>query len=355
MRVYSTKSNMKFLKKLSFILALTLALNSCSEAKYEFKITSTKNVKLGDDLTISLEQLDDHKIDSVKLYLNGKMISNTNNSYSINSTKLGVGKHEVVALVFVPQKVKKILGNVEVFANKKPNVYSYKIVNTFPHDKKAYTQGLEFYNGFLYETTGRNGESWLRKVILETGEVLQQQNLDDRYFGEGMTIVNNTIYWLTWQHRKGFIYDLETFAPKGEFAYDKSGEGWGLTHNDSEIIKSDGSNKIWFLNKENLSEKRYIQAYTDKTSLKKLNELEYINGKIYANYWQKPLIAIINPENGIVEGIINLTDLVKEMAKSQKLNGDDVLNGIAYDTAKNRLFVTGKHWNKLFEIELIKQ
>jgi glutamine cyclotransferase len=171
-----------------------------------------------------------------------------------------------------------------------------------------------------------------------------------------MSIVNNKIYWLTWQARKGFVYDLDTFKQINEFNYNRSNEGWGLTHGNDELIKSDGSNKIWFLDTKDQKEKRAIQAYTNKVSLKSLNELEWINGKIYANYWQKPLIAIINPDHGIVEGIINLTQLVKEMEKTQKLvDQDDVLNGIAFDKENNRLFVTGKHWSKLFEIELVKK
>lgn len=170
-----------------------------------------------------------------------------------------------------------------------------------------------------------------------------------------MTIVNDKIFFLTWQASKGFVYDLETFKLEREFPYNRSKEGWGLTHSESELIKSDGTNKIWFLDPTTQKEKRSIQVYTPKESLSKLNELEYINGKIYANYWQKPLIAIINPENGVVDGIVNLSDLVDEMKKNQTLKADDVLNGIAFDAENNRLFVTGKNWGKLFEIELVKK
>jgi len=259
-------------------------------------------------------------------------------------------------VVYVDQISKRVYSFVEVFSNVPFTSYDFKILNTYPHDGNAFTQGLEYYNRFLYETTGQNGKSSLRKVELKTGKVVQKINLDKRYFGEGMTIVDGKIFFLTWKANKGFVYNLETFELESEFPYNKSKQGWGLTHSNTELIKSDGTSKIWFLDSSTQQEKRYIEAYTNKQSIPKLNELEFVDGKIYANYWQKPLIAIINPKNGIVEGIVNLTDLVKEMEKTQKLVKDnDVLNGIAFDKERNRLFVTGKNWKKLFEIELIKK
>ncbi|CAL2076497.1 glutaminyl-peptide cyclotransferase [Tenacibaculum sp. 190524A02b] len=343
--------------KYFFLLGLSIiTLTSCSDTSYKFKLNTTKKVNLGDKAAIKFEQLKGNAIDSVHIYVNNKRVNKNEKSIAINSKDFGVGKHAVTAIAFYPNKSKRVNNSIEVFANKAPEIYNYKIINTYPHDKKAYTQGLEYHNGYLYETTGKRGKSSLRKVEITTGKVLQKIDLNDQYFGEGMTIFNNKIYWLTWQARKGFIYDLENFKKLGEFKYNNSNEGWGLTHTETELIKSDGSNKIWFLNPKNQQEKRNIQAYTNKLSIEKLNELEYINGKIYANYWQKPLIAIINPKTGVVEGIINLTGLVKEMEKTQRLvNEDDVLNGIAFDHENNRLFVTGKHWSKLFEIELIKQ
>jgi glutamine cyclotransferase len=340
-----------------FALALTtIIITSCGQSEYKFKLNTSKKTTLGQKAAIKFEQLKGKEIDSVHLFVNNKRVNKNETSLAINTSNFGVGKHTVTALAFYPEKSKKISNSIEVFAKEAPTLYGFKIINTYPHDNKAYTQGLEYKDGFLYETTGRRGESSLRKVDLKTGEVLQKIDLDKKYFGEGMSIVNNKIYWLTWQARKGFVYNLDTFKQINEFNYNRSNEGWGLTHGNDELIKSDGSNKIWFLDTKDQKEKRSIQAYTNKVSLKSLNELEWINGKIYANYWQKPLIAIINPDNGIVEGIINLTRLVKEMEKTQKLvDQDDVLNGIAYDKENNRLFVTGKHWSKLFEIELVKK
>ena len=344
--------NYSILISLLVILLLTV---SCSDA-YRFSLEKPKKAILNESVTVKLTEKNDKAVDKIQFYVNGKEIASEGNSAIINTKDLGVGKHAINALAFFDGKTKKENSFLEVFANSKPAIYTYKIVNSYPHDTKAYTQGLEYYNGFLYETTGRRGQSTLRKVDLKTGKVLQKIDLESKYFGEGMTIVNNKIIWLTWQAKKGFVYDLETFKLEKEFAYNKSKDGWGLTHNDKELIKSDGTHKIWFLDHETMQERSYIQVYSHDRAVDQLNELELINGKLYANYYQKPVIAIINPENGIVEGLANLKGLVKEMAKTQKLVSDDeVLNGIAYDTENNRLFVTGKNWGKLFEIELIKQ
>ena len=340
-----------------FALALSIVtITSCSDAGYKFKLNTSKKTTLGKKAAIKFEQLKGEKIDSVQLFVDNKRVNKNETSVAINTADFGVGKHAVTALAFYPNKSKKINNSIEILANDPPAVYTYKIINTFPHDKDAYTQGLEYKDGFLYETTGRRGESTLRKVDLKTGEVLQKTDLDKKYFGEGMTILNNKIYWLTWQGRKGFIYDLDTFKQVGKFDYNNSNQGWGLTHNDTELIKSDGTNKIWFLDANDQKEKRNIQVYTNKYPVDNLNEIELINGKIYANKWQQNSIVIINPETGVVEGVANLNGLRDIVAKEQNLEpNDDVLNGIAYDSENNRLFVTGKHWGKLFEIELIKK
>ncbi|CAM1368493.1 Glutamine cyclotransferase [Tenacibaculum litoreum] len=346
---------MRFYKLLTLGLT-TLLVTSCSETNYKFKLNTTKKTTLGKKAAIKFEQLKGEQIDSVQLYVNNKRVNTNETSVTINTADFGVGKHAVTALAFYPNKSKKINNSIEVLAKEAPAVYSYKIVNIYPHDKGAYTQGLEYKNGYLYESTGRNGESTLRKVELKTGEVLQKVDLDKKYFGEGMTIFNNKIYWLTWHARKGFIYDFETFKQLGSFNYTNSNQGWGLTHNNSELIKTDGSNKIWFLDANTQEEKRSIQVYTNKYPVDNLNEIELINGKVFANKWQQNSIVIINPETGVVEGVANLNGLRDIVAKDQTLEPqDDVLNGIAYDAENNRLFVTGKHWGKLFEIELIKQ
>lgn len=344
----------KYSLLISFLTLIFLSI-SCSDA-YHFSIEKPVKAILNESFTVKLIEENDKPIDQVKFYLNGKEISSTGNAALIQTDSLGVGKHALVALAFFNGKTKKENSFIEVFANSKPTIYTYKIINTYPHDRNAYTQGLEYYNGFLYETTGQRGQSTLRKVAIETGEVLKKISLNKKYFGEGMTIVDTKIIWLTWQGKKGFIYNLDTFEQEGEFAYNQSSKGWGITHSDTKLMKSDGSNKIWFLDPVTMEEKGAIQVYTNDRSVNYLNELELVNGKIYANKWQKNTIAIINPKNGIVEGLGDLRGLEKEMAKTQKLVPDDeVLNGIAYDAENDRLFVTGKRWSKLFEIKLIKQ
>jgi len=345
---------MAIFKNAFFVLLVSIILASCSNP-YTFNLSVTKKTTLGKKIPFTLTEKNGNQIDSVQFLVNGKKIASKEQTAQINTNTVGIGKHIVSALVFYPQKMKKVNNSFEVMADKPYDVYTYKIINSYPHDKTAFTQGLEYYNGFLYETTGQRGKSTLRKVELKTGKVVKKVDLDSKYFGEGMTIFNNKIYWLTWQEKKGFVYNLDTFEQENEFAYANSKEGWGLTHNETELIKSDGTNKIWFLDPTTQKEKRAIQVYTHKRPIKELNELEYINGKIYINYWKKPLIAIVNPATGIVEEIANLSNLQKEMGKTQKLSTDEVLNGIAFDAKNNRIFVTGKHWEKIFEIELIKK
>jgi glutaminyl-peptide cyclotransferase len=226
--------------------------------------------------------------------------------------------------------------------------YGYKVVRVFPHDAKAYTQGLVYYNGFLYEGTGLNGRSSLRKVKLETGEVLQKVDLAPDYFGEGIAIFKKQILQLTWKAQTGFIYSLSDFRFLRQFSY--PGEGWGLTTGDEEIFMSDGTADIRVWDGNTLKEKRRITVRDGDNPVTELNELEFVRGEIFANVWQTDRIARISPQTGKVLGWIDLTAILDFADRSDP---DAVLNGIAYDAATNRLFVTGKLWPKLFQIELV--
>lgn len=346
---------MKSLFKLSLFSLIIITLASCNSS-FIFKINSPKKVSLTDQVKITLTEESGKAFEKAIFFVNGKEVTSGSDSFTLNTEEFGVGKIRISAMVYYGEnKSKRVNGSLEIFSNVPYQAYNYKIVNSYPHDGNAFTQGLEFKDGFLYESTGQRGKSTIRKVELKTGKVLQKKNIADRYFGEGITFLNDKLFFLTWQNEKGFIYNPTDFSQIGEFSYGKSKQGWGLTNNGTDLIKSDGTNKIWFLDAETQKEKRSIQAYTNNRAIGELNELEYINGKIFANYWQKPLIAIINPDSGIVEGIINLSELVKEQKKIQQLKQDDVLNGIAYDAENERLFVTGKNWTKLYEIELVKQ
>lgn len=227
--------------------------------------------------------------------------------------------------------------------------YTYNIVNAYPHDKNAFTQGLVYDNGNLYESTGLHGYSTLRRVELETGTILQIHTLENQYFGEGITIYDNKIIQLTWQSHKAFIYDKETFNPLGEFTYPT--EGWGITHNDNNLIMSDGTATLHFLNPDTYQETSTIEAHDDNGPVTQLNELEYINGTIYANIWTQEKIAVINPQNGQIKAYIDLTGITQ----TENLDANNVLNGIAYDPNQNRLFITGKLWSQLYQITLTPQ
>jgi glutamine cyclotransferase len=233
--------------------------------------------------------------------------------------------------------------------NAPPRLYTYQIINTYPHDELAFTEGLVFDNGALYESTGLYGESTLRRVDLETGHILQLYTLPDQFFGEGITIFENRIVQLTWQSHRGFVSDKNSFDLIQEFNY--TTEGWGITNDGDRLIMSDGTATLYFLNPENFEVIGHIEITDNGHSVTMLNELEYIHGEIYANIWQTENIAIINPQTGRVTGWVDLRG-IRDMV-DQGAGWADVLNGIAYDAAGNRLFITGKLWSKLFQIELI--
>jgi glutaminyl-peptide cyclotransferase len=227
--------------------------------------------------------------------------------------------------------------------------WQYRIVRDFPHDRSAYTQGLVFHEGWLYEGTGRYGESDLRKVELESGRVMQRVPLAPRYFGEGITIWQDRIFQLTWRERTAFEYDLETLQPTGRtFRY--SGEGWGLTHDGKHLILSDGTSVLRFLDPETWQVVRRITVRDGRQRILNLNELEYIEGEIFANIWKQDVLVRISPRTGAVLGWVDMRGL---WPLEERRDDDQVLNGIAYDPPTGRIFVTGKNWPKLFEIELV--
>jgi len=228
-------------------------------------------------------------------------------------------------------------------------VYSFRVIYTYPHDREAFTQGLAYHNGYLYEGTGLRGRSSLRRVELERGKVLQLHPLEQEFFGEGIAILRDRLYQLTWQSGQGFIYDWQTFEPLGTWQYD--GEGWGLTHDGTHLIMSDGTSMLRFLDPDTLQVVRQVEVRARSGPVVRLNELEYVRGEVYANIWRTDRIARIDPRSGVVVGWIDLSGLLAE----EDRRGVDVLNGIAYDAESGRLFVTGKLWPKLFEIELLQE
>jgi glutamine cyclotransferase len=227
-------------------------------------------------------------------------------------------------------------------------VAGYQLVRSYPHDPDAFTQGLVYRDGFLYESTGQNGKSGIRKVRLETGEVLQIQPLESRYFGEGIAVVEDRIIQLTWQSGVGFVYDRASFQRQRTFTYD--GEGWGLTFDGTRIIMSDGTATLRFLDPQTLKETGRVQVREGGRPVAQINELEMVKGELLANVWQTERIVRISPKTGDVLGWIDMRGLLS--AAEQARPGVDVMNGIAYDAQKDRLFVTGKNWPKLFEVRV---
>ncbi|MBX3010360.1 MAG: glutaminyl-peptide cyclotransferase [Caldilineaceae bacterium] len=231
-----------------------------------------------------------------------------------------------------------------------PRRYTYEVVQSFPHDPQAFTQGLLFDEGLLYEGTGLYGRSSLRRVDLTSGTVLTTVTLPERFFGEGITIVGDQLYQLTWREQTGFIYDKTTFKLLQEFTYPT--EGWGITFDGTRLIMSDGTARLYFWDPVTLADVGFLDVYDDQGPVTQLNELEYIEGEIFANIWQTDRIARIDPSSGAVVGWIDLTGLLPE---AERTVATDVLNGIAYLPAEKQLFVTGKLWPRLFEIRLIPQ
>lgn len=342
-----------YLYKAFTIILLGLTILACGNSgtkKNNLSITTNHDdnvFTLGDMVELSIQNPKNLQITAVTYKLNDAQIDK---SFQLDDEPLGI--QTITATVSFEDTSEDISLPITFLNDKTPEVYSYNIINEYPHDITSYTQGLEFYNGELYESTGQYGESKLRKVDYKTGEILLNVNLAQTYFAEGLTVLNDKVYQLTWQENIGFVYDAKTLEKTSSFKYGKSKEGWGICNNGNQLFKSDGTENIWVLNPETLVEAHKIQVYTNKGKIIGLNELEFIDGKIYANRYQKNGVAIINPQNGAIEAVVDFSPLRKRVTQH---DGLDVLNGIAYNPDTKTIFVTGKRWDKLFEVELIKK
>ncbi|WP_029034627.1 glutaminyl-peptide cyclotransferase [Salinimicrobium terrae] len=346
-----------------FLFALSIFFFSCgsdpddSESNYILEIgENKKEFQLGASIRAKVSG----EKDSVIYYLGDQRLAKTvgeeSLDYTFNNEKLG--KWNLTARIYLNGEHQEKHQEITLFNDTAPISYSYEIINKYPHATDAYTQGLEFYNNTLYESTGHYGSSSLRQVDLQTGEVQRKIDIPSNYFAEGITILNDNIYQLTWKEGKGFIYDVETFEKTGEFEYGESEQGWGLANDGSTIYKSDGTEKIWFLDPSlpSVPEEDFIQTVTNRTVATQLNELEWVDGKIYANTYQKDGVAIINPENGAIEGVINFSGLRDQLGNTADLDPvNDVLNGIAYNKETGKLYVTGKDWDTLFEVKIVEK
>lgn len=348
-----------------FIILLGITLSNCGDTKKgENSIFTIDNSAFKEQyqpqesLKLAILNPNNKDVDSTTYFVNDKKVATIKGveklNFDLKDQKLGY--QNLKAKVYYDNEFSEATARVELVSNVQPKLLKYKIVNTYPHDYEAYTQGLEFYRDTLYEgtgngsgPTGKRGVSSLRKTDYKTGKVYKKVELADQYFGEGITILNNKVYQLTWQNNEGYIYNADTFKKEKTFPYFKQIEGWGLTNDGTYLYQSDGTEKIWKLDPKTLKEVDYINVYSYETKIKAVNELEWINGKIYGNIYQKDAIAIIDPKSGIVEAIINLVDL---KSKVSHLPDTDVLNGIAYNPKTKTIFVTGKNWDKMFEISV---
>ena len=332
-----------------FILLIFI---SCSNENQIYKISvSSESEIYNKESTVSLDiKLNNSLIEvgDLQFFINGKKISKVT-----KLLKAKLGSNLIKAQFTHNNQQKNIIKNIDVYNINQPSLYSYEIIAEYPHDISLYTQGLEFKNNILYESTGLNGYSSLRKFDVYKNQLIDVKFLDDEYFGEGLTILNNKIYQLTWKNRIGFIYDLKTMNMEKSFNYGQSSEGWGLANDGNNLYKSDGTEKIWIIDPYTLKEIDNIEIVTDKKKVKNINELEIVDEKIYANTYQfnKDVVLVINKLTGSVDGIIDFGNLRNNVMQHNDL---DVLNGIAFNKKRNSFFITGKRWNKIFEVKIIK-
>ena len=338
-------------KTLHNIFLFFLTIYSCGNSNtnnpnFLISTNTEKNIiSNSDTLKLKINNPLNKTIDSIVYKMNNKLIENP-----LLLKNITLGEKFIKAIIYYENKKQVSTKKIIIVNHSKPKIYSYKIINSYDHDIKSYTQGLEFYNGILYESTGQYGESKLRALDYKKNKILKNIDLSPSYFGEGLTIYNNLIYQLTWKEDRGLIYDVDSFKLIDSFKYGQSKEGWGLCNDGKKFYKTDGTENIWILNSESLEEDGFVQAYTNKGKLTNLNELEWVEGKIYANRYQKNGVAIINPINGAIEAVIDFKDLKNKVTKH---SGLDVLNGIAYNRITKTLFLTGKRWDKLFEVKII--
>lgn len=353
-----TKFNLLLLLTLNLLFISCGSNNGNKKSEFSLEIENKRSdFKLNESLSATIGNTKNKPIDSVSFYLGSQFLKSTKDGkVNIELENSLLGNQILKAIVFSEETTDTLSKSIKILNSSTPTVYTYKVVKTYPHDITSYTQGLEFHEDTLYESIGQYGQSKLRQVELETGQVLKEIKLDNEYFAEGITIIGDKLFQLTWQEDEGFIYDLNTFEKKGSFGYNHSKEGWGLCNNGENIFKSDGTEKIWILDPETLAEKSYIQPTTNTSIKSQFNELEWVDGMIYANTYQFPSVAIINPENGGIEGIINFKGLKEKLGNLKDLDPrNDVLNGIAYNPNSKKLYVTGKKWDTIFEVEIIKK
>jgi len=347
------------------IITLFVTIFSCSSKSDKRPRKPVSNITIspdkqqyvwGEKVSVNVKtSLRDGELKSVNLYLQNELIEESKElDFTAKSVEIkGLGNISLNVSAEKTDGLKNTRSKtITVLSDIKPAQFSYQVLNNYPHLTTSYTQGLEYYNGYLYEGTGERGHSKLMKVDITTGKPIKVFDMDDKYFGEGITILNNKIYQLTYKAQKGFVYDLETLAVIDSFTY-ASEEGWGLTNDGENLIMSDGTNYLTWLNPEDFSIIKKLQVADDRLLMTNLNELEYVNGFIYANIYQTNYIVKVDLSTGKILEEINLEGMIDLYQKQGERI--DFLNGIAYDAKNNRMFVTGKLYPRLFEVKFISK
>jgi glutamine cyclotransferase len=339
-------------------LVVSVLFQGCdTQKKASIQIVSPEagtKITFGQPLNVKINLASGQAFDSIVYMVNGNRVgvSEEATDYSLRIDQLGLGRKTIKASLFASGQETSAYTNVTILGTP-PVQYGFKIVNQFPHKTDAFTQGLEFHDGVLYESTGRyEGQSSLRKVDYKTGQVIKQTNLGNQYFAEGITFVGKQIYQLTYREQLGMVYNAQTFEVEKTFRYFKNMEGWGLCYDNQHLIMTDGSSTLYFVEPQSFTLVRTVEVFDQNGEVDNLNELEYVNGKIYANVYTKDYIIIIDPITGLVEGKISLAGIHPEV---KGYVPDQELNGIAYHPERKTWFVTGKTWNTLYEIELVKR
>ena len=341
-----------------FISSFSCSNNSSRSRKPAIRISiesANKRISCGDDITVGISvKMKNGELKECKIFVDSVLLTSdtkTDFSYTIKKFE-NIGKHTLKAVAVKSDGVEGIYYKTfEVLSDIVPEKYGYELVQSYSHNQTSFTEGLEIHNGFLYESTGENGKSALLKTNLKTGKTIQSVKLADKYFGEGITIFNNRIFQLTYKTQVGFVYNLENMALVDSFRFE-SAEGWGMTHDEDNLIMDDGTNILTYINPTTYKPVKKLQVYDNLNPLMYLNELEYSDGFIYANVWTTDMIVKIDPKTGKVLSKINLEGILTMSNSTKQV---DVLNGIAIDPATKKMYVTGKLYPKLFEIKLVKK
>ncbi|RYE24274.1 MAG: glutaminyl-peptide cyclotransferase [Sphingobacteriaceae bacterium] len=350
----------KILLTVGVISLVTLSCKNKSPATEDLSMSPDNGTsyKLGESIPVRVLLPKQMKADSIVYLVDSvkKLTQNGTQTASLKTDTLTLGSKLITARVFFDGKQADISTSITLKSAIIPEKLTYKVEKVFKHDTASYTEGLEYHDGYLYESTGEADHSYLQKVELETGKIVKSVKLDKKYFGEGITIVGDKIIQLTYRENEGFVYDKNTFKKISSFTYNWGREGWALCFDGIKILNDDSSNRIWFLNKNTYMPQGYLDVYDDKRGIDSLNELEYIDHKIYSNVYTHDTIVVINPKNGSVLQRIDMKNLYPLKDRPAGFNNNEnVLNGIAWDQKGKRLFVTGKKWPHLYQIKLIKQ